>query len=61
MVLGKRKEEILTKLYIKPVFNGPGSPWENGHFESLNGKIKDELLNEEIFDAVKEAKALIYM
>ena len=27
----------------------PGSPWENGYCESFNGKLRDELLNGEIF------------
>jgi putative transposase len=34
----------------------PGSPWENGYCESLNGKLRDELLNGEIFYTLKEAK-----
>jgi transposase InsO family protein len=37
----------------------PGSPWENGYTESLNGKFRDELLNGEIFHTLKEAKTLI--
>ena len=37
----------------------PGSPWENGFNESFNGKLRDELLNGEIFYTLKEAKVLI--
>ena len=37
----------------------PGSPWENGYNESFNGKLRDELLNGEIFYTLKEAKILI--
>ena len=37
----------------------PGSPWENGYIESFNGKLRDELLNLEIFDTLWEAKILI--
>ena len=37
----------------------PGSPWENGYIESFNGKLRDELLNVEIFDTLLEAKILI--
>jgi hypothetical protein len=37
------------------LFNGPGSPWENGYNESFNGKLRDELLNREIFYSLKEA------
>jgi len=51
----------LAKLQIKPLFIEPGSPWENGYFESFNGKMRDELLNGEIFYTLKEAKVLIEM
>ena len=37
----------------------PGSPWENGYIESFNGRLRDELLNGEIFDTLLEAKVLI--
>ena len=37
----------------------PGSPWENGYNESFNGKLRDEVLNVEIFDTLLEAKVLI--
>ncbi len=37
----------------------PGSPWENGYIESFNGKLRDELLNCEIFETLFEAKVLI--
>ena len=37
----------------------PGSPWENGYNESFNGKLRDELLNREIFYTLKEAQILI--
>ena len=35
------------------------SPWENGYNESFNGKLRDELLNGEIFYTLKEAKVII--
>ena len=37
----------------------PGSPWENGYCESFNGKLRDELLNGEIFYTLKEAQIVI--
>ena len=37
----------------------PGSPWENGYNESFNSKLRDEILNTEIFYTLKEAKVLI--
>jgi len=44
----------VTTLYIEP-----GSPWENGYIESFNGKLRDELLDREIFDTLYEAKVLV--
>jgi len=37
----------------------PGSPWENGFCESFNSKLRDELLNGEIFYTLREAEVLI--
>jgi putative transposase len=37
----------------------PGSPWENGYCESFNAKLRDELLNGEIFYSLAEAKIVI--
>ena len=37
----------------------PGSPWENGYCESFNGRMKDELLNGEIFHSLREAQIII--
>ena len=44
---------------IGPLFIEPGSPWENGYIESFNGKLRDELLNCEIFCTLREAQILI--
>ena len=49
----------LNRLGVKTLFIEPGSPWENGYNESFNGKLRDELLNTEIFHTLKEAKVLI--
>jgi putative transposase len=49
----------LTNVGVKTLFIEPGSPWENGYIESFNGKLRDELLNVEIFDTLLEAKVLI--
>ena len=35
------------------------SPWENGYVESFNGKLRDELLNGEVFNTLREAQVLI--
>jgi putative transposase len=51
--------EWLKRLKVKTLFIEPGSPWENGYNESFNGKLRDELLNGEIFYTLKEAQVLI--
>jgi len=38
---------------------GAGSPWENGFIESSNARLRDELLDGEIFYSLKEAKIVI--
>jgi len=55
----KNVRRWLEKLGAKTLFIEPGSPWENGYIESFNGKMRDELLNGEIFDTLLEAKVLI--
>ena len=50
---------ILRHDQSKTLFIEPRSPWENGYNESFNGKIRDELLNGEIFYTLKEAQVLI--
>ena len=49
----------LARIGVKTLFIEPGSPWENGYIESFNGKLRDELLNREIFSTLTEAKVLI--
>ena len=49
----------LSRLGVKTLFIEPGSPWENGYIESFNGKLRDELLNREVFYTLAEAKILI--
>ena len=49
----------LTELGVTTLFIGPASPWENGYIESFNGKLRDELLNGELFFTLREAQILI--
>ena len=49
----------LSRMGVKTLFIEPGSPWENGYIESFNGKLRDELLNREVFTTLMEAKVLI--
>ncbi len=51
--------EWLPRVGVKTLFIEPGSQWENGYNESFNGKLRDEMLNGEIFYTLQEAKVLI--
>jgi len=55
----KAVRQWLNNLGVGTLFIEPGSPWENGYIESFNGKLRDELLNREIFTTLLEAKILI--
>ena len=48
----------LERVGVKTLFIEPGSPWENGYNESFNGKLRDELLNREIFYPLREVQIL---
>jgi transposase InsO family protein len=52
-VRGLAERTGLEALYI-----APGAPWENGYAESFHGRVRDELLNAELFADVRDAKAL---
>ena len=43
----------------RTAFIEPGSPWENGYIESFNARLRDEILNGEVFYTLKEAQVLI--
>ena len=51
--------EWLGRIGVKTLYIEPGSPWENGYNESFNGKLRDELLNGEIFYSLRQAQVLI--
>ena len=48
----------LSRLGVKTLFIEPGSPRENGYIESFNGKLRDELINHDVFTTSLEAKIL---
>lgn len=41
------------------LFIDPGSPWQNPVVESSNGRLRDEILNHQLFDTLFEAKVLL--
>jgi transposase InsO family protein len=42
----------LSRIGVRTLYIEPGSPWENGYIESFNGKLRDELLDREVFDTL---------
>ncbi len=58
-MVAKRLRSWLGRLGTKTIYITPGSPWENGYCESFNGKLRDELLNGELFYTLREAQVLI--
>lgn len=57
--ISKKLRKWLREIKVETIYIEPGSPWENGYCESFNGKLRDELLNREIFSNLKEARILI--
>lgn len=49
----------LADNHVKALYIEPGSPWENGYIESFHARLRDDLLDREIFHSVKEAKVLV--
>jgi putative transposase len=52
-------QEWITAVGAKTAYIEPGSPWENGYIESFNARLRDELLNGEIFYTLPEAKVVV--
>jgi len=55
----KAVREWLQRVGVQTLFITPGSPWENGYIESFNGRLRDELLNRELFDTLWEVQVLV--
>ena len=51
--------EWLGRIGSRALFIEPGSPWENGYVESFNGKLRDELLDREVFYTLKEVEVVV--
>ena len=49
----------LKAIGVRTLYIEPGSPWTNGYVESVNGKLRDEPLNREVFETLREAQVLI--
>jgi putative transposase len=57
--IAKAVQEWIAAVGAKTAYIAPGSPWENGFIESFNARLRDELLNGEIFYSLKEAQIVI--
>lgn len=57
--IAKSVREWISSVGASTAYIEPGSPWENGYCESFNSKLRDELLNGEIFYTLKEAQVII--
>lgn len=44
---------------VRTIYIEPGHPWENGHNEAFNSRLRDELLEREIFFTLEEAGVML--
>jgi putative transposase len=51
--------EWLQQSGVRTLYIEPGSPWENAYSESFNSRFRDELLNQELFTGLTEARVLV--
>ena len=57
--IARAVRDWIAALGARTAFIEPGSPWENGYCESFNSKLRDELLNGELFYSLAEARIVI--
>ena len=57
--VAKAVQDWIAAVGAKSAYIEPGSPWENGYIESFNARLRDELLNGEIFYTLREAQIII--
>jgi putative transposase len=57
--VAKAVQGSITAVGAKTAYIAPGSPWENGYVEGFNARLRDELLDGEIFCSLREAEAVI--
>jgi len=57
--VAKAVQAWITGVGAKTAYITPGSPWEKGYVESVNARLRDELLNGEIFYTLGEAQVVI--
>ena len=52
-------KDWLARRGAKTLYIEPGSPWENAYSETFNSRLRDEVLDREVFGSLKEAKVLL--
>ena len=57
--VAKAVRDWIGAVGAKTAYIEPGSPWENGFIESFNARLRDELLNGEIFYSLAEARIIV--
>ena len=57
--VAKAVQTWIGALGAKTAYIERGSPWENGYVESFNARLRDELLDREIFYSLREAQIII--
>ena len=57
--IAKAVQEWISAVGAKTAYIAPGSPWENGYVESFNARLRDELLDGEIFYTLREGQIVI--
>lgn len=55
----KKVKKWLKDMGVKTLFVEPGSPWENGYIESFNARLRDELLDRELFLSIEELRYVV--
>ena len=57
--MAKAVRTWIAAVGAKAAYIGPGSPWENGYVESFDARLRDELLDGEVFYSLAEARVVI--
>jgi hypothetical protein len=58
-LVAKEVQEWLTRACVRALYIQKASPWENGYVESFNGRLRDELLDRELFLSLPEARIVL--
>jgi putative transposase len=57
--VAKEIQEWLGRACVRTLYIQKASPWENGYVESFNGRLRDELLDRELFLSLTEARVVL--